>query len=126
EKGLTVRKRLAEVDPGNAGFQRDLSVSYERLGDLAVAAGDGKAARDYFEKGLTVRKRLAEGDPGNAWYQRDLIISFVKLAGAGDRPAERYAKALAIAEELATSGRLQQADAWFVEALRQALREAGG
>ena len=43
---LTIAQRLADADPGNAGWQRDLSVSHDKLGDLAVAAGDLTAARD--------------------------------------------------------------------------------
>ena len=31
---------LAKSDPGNAGWQRDLSVSHERIGGVQVAQGD--------------------------------------------------------------------------------------
>ena len=34
---LTIRERLATTDPDNAGYQRDLSISHNRLGDLADA-----------------------------------------------------------------------------------------
>ena len=37
--GLAIRDRLAKSDPGNAGWQRDLSVSYDRVGDVLVAQG---------------------------------------------------------------------------------------
>ncbi len=100
-------KALAEGDPGNAQFQRDLSISYDRLGDLAVAAGDGKAARENFEKGLIVRKALAEGDPGNAQFQRDLSISYNKMgdlavaAGDGKAARENFEKGLNVAKALA-------------------------
>ena len=33
-------ERLAQSDPGNADWQRDLSVSFERIGDVQVAQGD--------------------------------------------------------------------------------------
>ena len=36
----------AAADPANTGWQRDLSVSHSKLGDVAVAAGDLAAARD--------------------------------------------------------------------------------
>jgi hypothetical protein len=35
-----VKDRLAKSDPGNAGWQRDLSVSYINAGDVQVAQGD--------------------------------------------------------------------------------------
>ena len=38
--GLGIRDRLAKADPGNAGWQRDLSVSYDRIGDVLVAQGN--------------------------------------------------------------------------------------
>ena len=37
--GLAIRERLAKSDPGNAGWQRDLSVSYNKIGDVLVAQG---------------------------------------------------------------------------------------
>ena len=37
---LAIAERLAKADPGNAGWQRDLSVSYSKIGDVLVAQGD--------------------------------------------------------------------------------------
>ena len=37
---LAIADRLARSDPGNAGWQRDLSVSYNKIGDVQVAQGD--------------------------------------------------------------------------------------
>jgi hypothetical protein len=33
---LAIRERLAQSDPGNAGWQRDLSVSYVNVGNVQV------------------------------------------------------------------------------------------
>ena len=38
--GLTIVERLSQSDPGNAGWQRDLSVSFNKIGDVQVAQGD--------------------------------------------------------------------------------------
>src|SRR5262249_29771349 len=43
-----VIQRLAASDPGNAAWQRDLSVSLEKLGNLAVAQGDLPEAHRLF------------------------------------------------------------------------------
>jgi hypothetical protein len=43
-QALTIADRLAKVDPGNAGWQRDLSVSYNKVGDVLVAQGNLAAA----------------------------------------------------------------------------------
>ncbi len=39
---LAIRERLAKADPENAGWQRDLSVSYEKVGNVLVAQGDAR------------------------------------------------------------------------------------
>ena len=39
DQGLRIAERLAKSDPGNAGWQRDLSVSYNKVGDVLVDQG---------------------------------------------------------------------------------------
>jgi tetratricopeptide (TPR) repeat protein len=78
--GLAIRDRLAQSDPGNAGWQRDLSVSYDRVGDVQVAQGNLPDALKSFRDGLAIADRLAQSDPGNAGWQRDLSVSHAKLA----------------------------------------------
>jgi hypothetical protein len=41
QSGLTIREHLAKRDPANTGWQRDLSVSNVKIGDVLVAQGDG-------------------------------------------------------------------------------------
>lgn len=43
-ESLAVSQRLAAADPSNAGWQRDLSVSYWRMAIMAEKAGTGDAA----------------------------------------------------------------------------------
>ena len=78
-QALKATKTLASSDPSNAGYQRDLSVSYNKLGDVAVAQGDLSVASGYYGDGLEVAKTLASSDPSNAGYQRDLSVSYNKL-----------------------------------------------
>jgi hypothetical protein len=40
---LAIRERLAKADPGNAGWQRDLSAAYDRIGDMLVCACNASA-----------------------------------------------------------------------------------
>jgi hypothetical protein len=65
-------QRLADADPGNAGWQRDLSVSHEKIGNVAVSAGDFAAARSAYETSLAISSRLAALDPSNAQWRNDL------------------------------------------------------
>ena len=80
EKALEVAERLSESAPENADYARDLSVSYERMGDLFRALGNGVQAREFYEKALEVRERLSESAPENADYARDLFVSCFRMA----------------------------------------------
>jgi tetratricopeptide (TPR) repeat protein len=80
-------------DPGNAGWQRDLSVSYDRVGNVQVEQGDLAGALKSYRDSLAIADRLAKSDPGNAGWQRDLSFSHRRLASAFKKAGEN-AKAL--------------------------------
>ena len=104
---LAAARQRAEADPSDAGAQRDLSVSYNKLGDLMRALGDTKQAERFYRDSLAIAERLAQADPSDAGAQRDLSVSYNKLGdlmrALGDtKQAERfYRDDLAIAERLA-------------------------
>jgi tetratricopeptide (TPR) repeat protein len=85
QKGLELSEALARDDPNNTEVKRDLSISYEKFGDvqLRLEATD-KALRAY-QKGLDLREALARDDPNNAQAQADLSTSFVKIARAHEQ-----------------------------------------
>jgi hypothetical protein len=61
-------QRLAKADPGN-GWQRDLSVSYSKVGDVLVAQGNLPEALKSFrdtadESDLAPRAHLEMASPG--------------------------------------------------------------
>jgi tetratricopeptide (TPR) repeat protein len=104
---LTIRDRLAQADPGNAGWQRDLSVSFNKVGDVLVAQGNLPEALKSYRDSLTIRDRLAQADPGNAGWQRDLSVSFDRvgdvLVAQGNLPdaLKSYRDSLTIRDRLA-------------------------
>jgi hypothetical protein len=59
---LSIAERLAKADPGNAEWQRDLSVSHERIGDGLRAQGDLSAALESYKADLAIAERLAMAD----------------------------------------------------------------
>jgi hypothetical protein len=60
--------------------QRDLSLSYHRLGDLAGTSGAVTAtAHTLYDQTLDIARRLAEADPANVQLQRDLAMSYGRL-----------------------------------------------
>jgi tetratricopeptide (TPR) repeat protein len=108
-RALAIRERLARSGPSNAGWQRDLSVSYERVGDVRVEEGDLVGAIKSYRDGLTIIDRLAQSDPTNAGWQRDLSVSYNKVGDVqvaqGDLAGalKSYRDSLAIRERLANS-----------------------
>ena len=107
ERGLSIVGRLAKADPGNAGWQRDLSVSHGRIGDVLGDQGNLPAALDSYKAALAIRDRLAKADPGHAGWQRDLSVSHDSIGDVlgeqGNLPAalDSYKAALAIRDRLA-------------------------
>jgi len=100
--------RKSEQD-SESSWQREYSVSLNKLGGLAIAEGNLPEASRLFSDGLAVAQRLAESDPGNAGRQRDLSVSFNKLGdlaiAEGNLPEARrlFGEDLAVAQRLAES-----------------------
>src|SRR5271166_3693852 len=107
QASLDIFERLAKADPGNAGWQRDLSVPHDRIGEVQQAQGDLAAALTSFQASLAIAERLAKADPGNAGWQRDLSVPHNKIGevqqAQGDLAAAlaSYQASLAIRERLA-------------------------
>jgi tetratricopeptide (TPR) repeat protein len=101
-----VAERLVALAPENVDWQRDLSISLDRIGEVLVAQGELPHAEQAFRSGMDIRKRLAEQDPGNAHWQRDLSVSLDRigdvLVAQGELPqAEQAFRAcMAIARRL--------------------------
>ncbi len=81
EQGLEIAQRLAERESENAGWQRDVSVSLNNLGNVLRAEGNLEGARQAYEQALEIRQRLAKLEPQNLGLQRDVAVS---LEGVGD------------------------------------------
>ena len=89
QKALAIAERLAAQDPGNTEWQRDVSVSYNKIGDVRLEGGDRKGALEIYQKALAIAERLAAQDPGNTEWQRDVSVSYNKIGDVrlegGDR-----------------------------------------
>ncbi len=68
-----IADQLAAADPANAEWQRDLSVSWDRLGDVARPRATCRAPSRPSPQSKNIADTLAAADPGNAEWQRDLI-----------------------------------------------------
>ncbi len=102
-------QQLAAGDPNNSDWQRDLSVSYERVAGILEVQGEREQALAQYIKSLAIREKLAASDPNNSDWQRDLSVSYERVAGILEAQGEleqaltQYTQSLAISEKLAAS-----------------------
>ena len=73
-------KALAEQDPKNTDWRRDLSVSYERVAVVCEAAGDVAGAVRFYELSEPIAAALAALAPTHVEFQNDLRINRARLA----------------------------------------------
>ncbi|MEU7784540.1 CHAT domain-containing protein [Amycolatopsis sp. NPDC049159] len=108
---LTITKLLSERtlnEPDNTADHRELSVSYNKLGDLMAALGRSGEAHDLFQQSLNIRRRLATKHPDIDEYQRDLSVSYNKLGdlmaalGRSSEAHDLFQQSLNIRRQLAT------------------------
>jgi hypothetical protein len=76
---LKISRRLAEQDPSNAGWQRDLAVAHSRVGDVLQAQGRLEEAQASYAEYLKISRRLAEQDPSNVGWQRGLAVAHSRV-----------------------------------------------
>jgi tetratricopeptide (TPR) repeat protein len=109
--GMAIAERLAASDRDNAGWQRDLSVSHERIGDVLQRQGDLNGALAAYRAGMTIAERLAASDRDNADWQRDLSVSHERIGDVLQRQGDlngaltAYRAGMTIRERLAASDR---------------------
>jgi tetratricopeptide (TPR) repeat protein len=115
---LRLHEQRAGTEPERADYQRDLSVSYNKLGDLHQALGQGDKAREYFEKALAIRERLARAEPERADYQVDLAISLVRI---GERV--HLERAFRLLSTLRKEGRLEPRHEGLLASVERLLAE---
>jgi tetratricopeptide (TPR) repeat protein len=79
-RSMEIFQALAQADPNRSQAKRDLSISYERLGDVHLKLGATDKALQAYQKGLGLSEALAQTDPNNAQAKRDLAFSYNELA----------------------------------------------
>ena len=109
EQSQQILADLVAGSPGSTDYQRELSVSYNKVGDVQVAQGDLAGALKSYRDSLAIRERLAQSDAVNAGWQRDLSVSYEKVGDVqvaqGDLAGalKSYRDSLPIRERLAQS-----------------------
>ncbi|HNK03974.1 MAG TPA: tetratricopeptide repeat protein, partial [Accumulibacter sp.] len=100
-EALAISRRLADLDPGNADWQRDLAVAHNRVGGVLQTQGQLDAALRAFTEALAISRRLADLDPGNADWQRDLAVAHNRVGGVLEAQGQLDAALRAFTEALA-------------------------
>jgi hypothetical protein len=93
QDGLAIRQRLAAADPRNAGWQRDLAITYARIASVLSSQGDTANAREQFRLGRAIIVHVLEKSPDNAQLAKDLAgfdaaIANLEHAYKGPQPAQ--------------------------------------
>jgi predicted negative regulator of RcsB-dependent stress response len=113
---------LAERDPGNAAWQRDLSIAHDRVGDLLLEQGQLQLALESYRRSLAVAEGLTQRDPGNPAWQRDLSVAHDRVGevlerqGDLDGALESFRAGLALAEKIAQREPERREARWDVSA----------
>jgi hypothetical protein len=76
EASMAIARQLAERDPANAQWQRDLFVNWQRIGDVLQAQDDVTGALKSYHDSLGIAEKLAKQDPGNAGWQSFLAWTY--------------------------------------------------
>ena len=129
DQDLAISRRLAEQDPSNAGWQRELAVAHSRVGGVLQAQGRLEAAQAAFDQDLAISRRLAEQDPSNAGWQRDLAVAHSRVGGVLQAQGRLEAAQAAFDQDLAISRRLAEQDpsnAGWQQELAVAYSRVGG
>ena len=69
---LAIAERLAQSDPGNAGWQHDLAVRYAKLAEVYRRSNKPGEALAALRQGEAIMARLAKLSPDNTGWKRDL------------------------------------------------------
>ena len=106
---LATFERLARSDPNNAELQRELTVSYSKIGDILVAQNNLEDALESYISALTIAQSLVRSDLGDALSQRELAASHFRVGevqvaqGNLEDALESYTASLAIFKRLVQS-----------------------
>jgi tetratricopeptide (TPR) repeat protein len=126
---LAIFERLAASDRSTTGWQSDLSVSYNKVGDVLVAQGKlGEALKSYRDS-LATLERLAASDRSNNNLQHDLSVLYSRVGdvlvaqGKLEEALKVHRDSFAIAERLAAADRSNRQ---WQSLLQGSIRSIGG
>ena len=100
----------AVADPSNSSWQRDLSVSYDRVGDVFSSQGDLALALKAYQNSLAIAEKLAGADPSNSSWQHDHSVTFNKVGNVFNSQGNLASALKAFQNSLTIRDKLAAAD----------------
>ncbi len=110
EEAHRLAQRITTCDPSNTQGQRDLAVSYGKIGDVAVAQGRLEEAARAYSEDLAIGEKLVAGDPGNTEWQRSISASSLRLGDVAVAQGQLKEAVRAYREGLAIRKKLEAGD----------------
>jgi hypothetical protein len=123
--GLAIVDGLAKADAGNGARQRDLAVSYSKLGDVYQRQAKKALAKDALGKGKAIMERITALSPDNAGWKRDLAL-FERQLIALEWPFEDAKAVIKAAFDAGDFGKAARAQAKVTQAMGEAERKLSG
>jgi tetratricopeptide (TPR) repeat protein len=80
---------LLERAPAQPWLQRDLSVTFDRIGDTQAGRGEMDGALENYRRALEIVTALAAREPDNVVWMRDLSVSHDRIGDTLARKGER-------------------------------------
>jgi tetratricopeptide (TPR) repeat protein len=82
QESQAIMLSLVAKDRDNAQWQRELALSFNRIGEVLTQSGRHDDALKMFELALEIRQRLADAQPENNDAKRDLAVSHERIGDA--------------------------------------------
>ena len=123
---LAIARELVQRNPDSADARRDVSVSLDNVGQVALAGGDLPAARRAYTDSLELRRELAQRNPDSADARRDVMVSLVRLAELAEQQhgesspqvRQAWADVVTVLDQMDAYGWITPADRGFAEQFR--------
>ena len=110
EKSLVEFQRLVELDPGNAQFQRYVTVTHLMLGEIGRRRGATDAALAHYNQALEIALKLVGLDPSNTKFQRNVVASYLGIGNIRLRLGQTEAALLNYNQALEVASKLVELD----------------
>lgn len=117
-RALATMEHLAEAAPTNLEIKRDLSLAFDKVGEVSLLIGELPQAIEAYEKSLKIRESLTQADPESPEAHFDLSFAYINIGDVRLRTGnlqlavEAFEKAVGIREDvIADNNKVQRARA---------------